>query len=581
MSKAGETRRKLAAIVCMDLAGYSRLMKADEEGTLKRLKACRSEVIDPEIAEFSGRIVKTIGDGLLIEFPSVVDAVRCAVNIQRGMALRNAGDDEKRRMQFRIGVNLCDVIVDGDDIYGDGVNITARLEASADVGGISVTGSVYEDVVDKLEGIRFEDLQQLSFKNIDRPVRVLRLHWADDVAAEDAVADGEGDAGRPAVAVLPIAESGCGTQGRYIGEAITDDIAVALSRQPELLVIARASTAAYRGATLDLSSIARELGARFIVSGALHLQGERVSLQVRLVDARNGREAWTETLEASASVAELGTTVAARVLRVLRPAARPHAVPAPVARPELWHMLKLGWMFASSSDVGALRTAQLLAEQAMALASDDRRPLQLLAFIAYRQTLLGSGGLWENSLATACEYAERAVACDERDEHSHWLLGQVLGLGMADLDRGIACCTRAVELNDNFAEAHATLAMLLAFAGRGTEAIARNKVATRSNPNDPGVFSRNALAYYVDRVYSLAAEWAVRAVASRREWYLGHVLLIASCAELRRHDDARRAGHLFTTQFPGFRTADLGRLPFRNRDDLQRLVGGLRSAGLY
>jgi class 3 adenylate cyclase/TolB-like protein len=579
MSKAGETRRKLAAIVCMDLAGYSRLMKADEEGTLKRLKACRSEAIDPEIGEFGGRIVKTIGDGLLIEFPSVVDAVRCAVNIQRGMARRNAGDDEKRRMQFRIGVNLCDVIVDGDDIYGDGVNITARLEASADVGGISVTGSVYEDVVDKLEGIRFEDLQQLTFKNIDRPVRVLRLHWADDAAAED-VTDGEGDAGRPAVAVLPIAESSRDEQGRYIGEAITDDIVVALSRQPELLVIARASTATYRSATLDLSSIARELGVRFIVSGTLHLQAERISLQARLVDARNGREVWTESLESPASVAELGTTVATRVLRVLRPSARPRTAPATVARPELWHMLKLGWMFASSSDAGGLRTAQLLAEQAIALASDDRRPLQLLAFIGYRQTLLGSGGLWENSLAVACEYADRAVACDERDEYSHWLLGQVLGLGMADLDRGIACCSRAVELNDNFADAHATLAMLLAFAGRGTEAIARNKVATRSNPNDPGVFSRNALAYYVDRVYSLAAEWALRAVASRREWYLGHVLLVASCAELRRHDDARRAGQRFMAQFPAFRTADLGRLPFRNRDDLLRLVGGLRSAGL-
>src|SRR4051794_35831030 len=234
MSKSTPTKRKLAAIICMDLVAYSRHMKTDEEGTLQRLKACRKELLDPEIADFGGRVVKTIGDGLLLEFSSIVDAVRCAVNIQRGMSERNEGLPPDDRMEFRIGINLCDVIIDEDDIFGDGVNITARIEKITDPGGICVSGAVYEDVVDKLDELWFEDMNQLSFKNIDRPVRVLRLRWQGQKPDADRKPAEGGPARQPSVAVLPFVEPPQADARPHLAAGLVADISRALARQPGL-----------------------------------------------------------------------------------------------------------------------------------------------------------------------------------------------------------------------------------------------------------------------------------------------------------------------------------------------------------
>ena len=257
--------RRLAAIFAGDIAGYSRLMGADEEGTLRQLKAHRKELVDPKITEHRGRIVKTTGDGMLVEFVSVVDAVRCAVDIQRGMAERNAEVPSDERIEFRIGINVGDIIFDGDDIFGDGVNVAARLEALADPGGIMVSGVVHDQVCDKLS-FGFEDLGEQAVKNIARPVGVHRVQLVEQVApGKSATAAGKMErtaSDRPSLAVLPFANMSGDAEQEYFADGITEDIITALSKLRWFFVVARNSSFIYKGKAVDVKRVARELGVR-------------------------------------------------------------------------------------------------------------------------------------------------------------------------------------------------------------------------------------------------------------------------------------------------------------------------------
>ena len=261
--------RRLAAILAADVAGYSRLMGADEEGTLERLKALRRELLDPKIAEHHGRIVKTTGDGLLVEFASVVDAVRCAVEVQQAMAERNAGVAADSRIELRIGINLGDVIVEGDDIYGDGVNIAARLEALADPGGVFVSNTVHDHVRDRLPFV-FEDLGEQQVKNIARPVRVYRVRDR-GAAAESADASVSQPAlplpDKPSIAVLPFANMSGDPEQEYFADGMVEEIITALSRIRWLFVIARNSSFTYKGQAVDVKQVGRELGVRYVLEG--------------------------------------------------------------------------------------------------------------------------------------------------------------------------------------------------------------------------------------------------------------------------------------------------------------------------
>jgi adenylate cyclase len=309
--------RRLAAILAADVAGYSRLMGADEEGTLERLKALRRELVDPKIAEHHGRIVKTTGDGMLVEFPSVVDAVRCAVDVQSGMAERNIAVPEGKRIEFRIGVNLGDIILDDDDIFGDGVNIAARLEALAEPGGICLGGSAHEQVRDKLD-LAFEDMGEQQVKNIARPVRVYRVRIVLTHPAAAAPGSplsriaGEGverrEAGegnmpatlapslpdKPSIAVLPFQNMSGDPEQEYFTDGIVEDIITELSRFRALYVIARNSTFTYKGKAVDIRQAARELGVRYVVEGSIRKAGNRVRVTAQLIDAATGNHLWAE-----------------------------------------------------------------------------------------------------------------------------------------------------------------------------------------------------------------------------------------------------------------------------------------------
>ena len=282
--------RRLAAIFAGDIAGYSRLMGVDEEGTLQQLKAHRKELVDPKITEHRGHIVKTTGDGMLVEFVSVVDAVRCAVDIQRGMAERNVDVPAERRIEFRIGINVGDIISDDNDIYGDGVNVAARLEALAEPGGIMVSRNVHEQVRDKLS-FGFEDMGEQIVKNIARPIGVHRVSLAESTPpatfkSTAAAAKAEpSTANRPSIAVLPFANMSGDPGQEYFADGISEDIITGLSKLRWFFVIARNSSFIYKGKAVDVKRAARELGVRYVLEGSVRKGGNRVRITAQLIDA--------------------------------------------------------------------------------------------------------------------------------------------------------------------------------------------------------------------------------------------------------------------------------------------------------
>jgi len=267
--------RRLAAILAADVAGYSRLMGADEEGTLERLKALRRELVDPKIAEHNGRIVKTTGDGLLVEFASVVDAVRCAVEMQRAMAEQNIGVATDNRIEFRIGINLGDVIVEGDDLYGDGVNIAARLEGTAEPGGICISDDAFRQVRGKVEA-EFADQGEQSLKNITRPLRVYRVGSSPTAKQPITPAAALPLPDKPSVAVLPFTNMSLEPEQEFFADGIAEDIITALSRYPSLFVIARNSSFTYKGRAVDVKQVGRELGVRYVLEGSLRKASNRI-----------------------------------------------------------------------------------------------------------------------------------------------------------------------------------------------------------------------------------------------------------------------------------------------------------------
>ncbi len=307
--------RRLAAILAADVVGYSRLMGADEEGTLARLKTLRREVIDPSIDAHHGRIVKTTGDGLLVEFGSVVDSVRCAAALQRAMAERNANEEPARRIELRIGVNLGDIIVDGVDIHGDSVNVAARLEALAEPGSVYVSGTAHDHVRDKLDQV-FDDLGERELKNIARKVRVYRIATTPAPAARPALPLPD----KPSLAVLPFANMSGDKEQEYFADGMVEDITTALSRIRQFFVIARNTAFTYKGKQLDLKQVGRELGVRYLLEGSVRKSGTRVRITGQLIEAESGAHLWADKFDGAIDdVFDLQDRVTASVVGAIEP----------------------------------------------------------------------------------------------------------------------------------------------------------------------------------------------------------------------------------------------------------------------
>jgi TolB-like protein/class 3 adenylate cyclase len=315
----GRVDRRLAAIVVADVAGYSRLMGGDEESTLERLKAHRRELIDPAIEQHGGRIVKTTGDGMLVEFASPVEAVRCAVEVQQSMGKREADLPEEQRFRFRVGINLGDVIIEGDgDLYGDGVNIAARLEQLAEPGGVLISSSVHEHVRKKLP-MTFQDLGEQRVKNIAEPVRVYRVA-VDRPAIDHRTNPKLSLPDRPSIAVLPFTNMSGDPEQEYFADGIVEEIITALSRFPRMFVVARNSSFTYKGRAIDVRAVGRELGVRYVLEGSIRKANERVRIIGQLIDATTGAHIWADRYEGVlADVFDLQDSVTSSVVGAIEP----------------------------------------------------------------------------------------------------------------------------------------------------------------------------------------------------------------------------------------------------------------------
>ena len=346
--------RRLAAILAADVVGYSRLMGEDEAGTLERLKSLRRELVQPGITERKGRIVKLMGDGLLAEFPSVVEAVQCAADIQRSMIGREADLPNERRIKLRIGVNLGDIIVEGSDIYGEGVNVAVRLEALADPGGICISGKVYEEVRNKLP-TAFEDLGEQEVKNIAEPVRVYR--WTDAADQEPGGAGAEAALplpDKPSIAVLPFENMSGDPEQEYLADGICEDLITALSKIRWFFVIARNSTFTYKGQAVEVTQVARELGVRYVIEGSVRKAGNRVRITAQLIDATTGRHVWAERYDRDlADIFELQDEMTQTIVAAVEPelgaAERERALSKPPENLDAWETCQRGlwhlWRF--------------------------------------------------------------------------------------------------------------------------------------------------------------------------------------------------------------------------------------------
>jgi adenylate cyclase len=483
--------RRLTAILAADVAGYSRLMAADEEGTLGTLKTLRREAIDPKIKEHRGRIVKTTGDGLLSEFASVVDAVRCAVEVQREMAARNAGVQAERRIDFRIGINLGDIMIDENDIFGDGVNVAARLEALAEPGGICVSRVVRDQVRDKLP-IPFEDMGEQQVKNIARPVRAYRVllaETADRPSILSAAAAARALPDRPSIAVLPFHNVSGDPEQEYFVDGITEDIITALSKWRWFLVIARNSTFAYKGKSIDLKEVSRDLGVRYVLEGSMRRAGQRVRISSQLINTAKGTHLWADRYDRDLTdIFAVQDDITSRVAAAIEPAlSRAETQRVIAKRPEnmgAWDYCQRGFWHVHKGTRTDGITAYDLFKQALALDPNLADAHLGLARALIVQWDYDSVEDFAPFVRQARESALQAVALDSENPEAQYVLAQT-SLWAGDARTAIAHASRAVELNGNFALGHFYLSIAFSLDGRHDEALEAIETGWRLSPRDP------------------------------------------------------------------------------------------------
>ncbi len=582
--------RRLAAIFAGDVAGYSRLMGVDEEGTLQQLKAHRKKLVDPKIAEHRGHIVKTTGDGMLVEFVSIVDAVRCAVEIQRGMAERNVDVPTDKRIQFRIGINIGDIIIDGDDIFGDGVNVAARLEALADPGGIMVSGIVHDQVRDKLS-FTFEDMGEQTVKNIARPIGVHRVSLSESasvatfkpvIAAKTEAPTGN----RPSIAVLPFANMSGDPEQEYFADGISEDIITGLSKLRWLFVIARNSSFTYKGKAVDVKRISRELGVRYVLEGSVRKGGNRVRITAQLIDAATGNHIWADHYDGELTdVFALQDEITKKAVAAIEPnlleaegIRSQHRSPDDL---DAWDMVmqanSLFWRLTKHEN----KVAVAMLKQAVERYPDYAPAHSLMAFALLVSRQVGWISM-EPEVNEPAAIAAHAVELDDRDPWAHLALGYV-ALTRRQTDEAINQFQYALDLNPNFAAAHGYLCFALALDGRSDQAIPHGEQAIRMSPHDPQNALFNvalAAAHYLAGRYTEAVGCARKAMQQRFGLTNGHRIYIASLAQAGKIDEARAALAKLQDLQPENSVAWIERnIPY-TPEPMAKFLEGMRKAGL-
>jgi len=581
----GRVGRRLAAIIAADVAGYSRLMGLDEIGTARTLREHR-KVTDALVAKHGGRLVKTTGDGVLLEFPSIVDAVECAVAVQAVMTQRNEGIPQDRRMLFRIGINLGDILIEGDDILGDGVNVAARLEGIAEPGGICISSSAYEQVREKV-AVEFTDLGEQILKNIARPIRAYAVGQN---ANTDRAVPPSSSAPRLSIVVLPFANIGGDPDQEYFVDGVTESLTTDLSRISGAFVIARNTAFTFKGKAIDVKKLGRELNVRYALEGSMQRGSNRVRVNVQLIDTETGKHLWAERFDkAIADLFEMQDEIVSRLANALDT----ELVVAEAQRAE--HMLSpdaVDFYFQGRACLNRAQTPQSMMEtrgffeRALAL---DAKNVEALVGMAIVDTIIGYG-VMSGDRNVHLSAAETALAKALAMSPNHALAHATLGAVQIVTDRvpqGIAECQRALELDHNLATAHALIGHAKHHLGRSAETEAHVNDAVRLSPRDVFLplwmnwvgFSKLALDDCVG-----AASCFQRSIEVNRNNYYGHLGRAVALVQLGRLDEAKAAlqqglaldPHLTLSRMRS-NTANLSTASLRGRE---RFLEGLRIAGM-
>ena len=585
-----KVKRRLAAIFAADMVGYSRLMAADEEGTIARQKAHRRELIDPRIDEHGGRIVKLMGDGMLVEFASVVGAVRCAVEVQQAMAEREGDVPEERRIRYRVGINLGDIVIDEDDILGDGVNIAARLEAMADPGGIVISRAARDQIRDKLD-LPLEDMGEHAVKNIARPVRMFRVNLDDEKPVPKEAA---GEAGRaavtekPSIAVLAFENMSGDPEQEYFADGIAEDIITALSKFREFIVISRNSSFTYKGGAVDIKQVAAELGVRYVLEGSVRKAGTRVRITGQLIDAPTGAHIWAERYDRGL---EDIFAVQDEITQSIVGAIAPGIVSAEVQRVQskepgqldAWGCVVRAHAHIMQFTQENLAEAGRLLNQAIDLDPGNATALSDLAYVMHIEAVCGWSDSPADSMMRTVELAQKAVAADDRDASAH------VSLAIAELFSGrhedaLQRLQRAIDLNPNLALARGYVGVVHAFGGDYEATIPCMKEAAQLSPHDPmQVLWCTALAWAAlgAERYDEAIDQAKKGLAVSTGFVDTHGVLAAACGHAGRLDEAAAALSGYLQHLPGVTASDPRLIrPFKRPGDQERFLDGLRKAGL-
>jgi adenylate cyclase len=587
---AEKFKRKLTAILSADVKGYSRLMGADEEATLRTLQEYK-EVMASSIQHHRGRVVGTAGDSVLAEFASVVDAVQCAVEIQQVLRAKNAMLPEDRRMDFRIGINLGDVIEEGDTIYGDGVNIAARVEGLAEAGGICISESAYQQIENKLP-LRYDYLGEHAVKNIAKPVRVYKAQIEPEappsrppveVASREKMAFPMPD--KPSIAVLPFVNMSDDPKQDYFSDGITEEIITALSKVPNLFVIARNSTSTYKGKAVMVKQVSEELGVRYVVEGSVRKTGDRVRIAAQLIDALTGHHLWAERYDRELrDIFALQDEITMKIITALQMKLTSGEMVRVIAKGaknidafikylqavDLWTRL--------TKEANA--QAKKLLEEAIALDPEYPGPYIGLAKTHGMDVWFGTTASPDRSLARAFELAQKAISLDDSNGAAYSILSFVYGM-KRQYDKAIAESERAVSLDPNSAESFMRLGLMLTWGGRAEEGIPYMQNAMRLNPFPPSNYFTNlAHVYRESGHHEEAIEAAKKALQREPNNQFAFTCMAVSYIRLGREKEARAAAAEVLRINPKFSLESYAKiLPF-TKPVADRVVEDLRKAGL-
>ena len=578
-------QRRLAAILAVDVVGYSRLMGRDEAGTLLALKSLRQDALQPLLVKHGGRIVKLMGDGVLVEFASAVDAVQCAVELQAAMATANSDVPEDSRILLRVGINLGDMIVEGDDLYGDGVNIAARLEALAEPGGVVVSRTVFDHVRGKVR-LAFDDLGEQQLKNIAEPVRIYRLRPNGEGAiAQPALALPD----RPSIAVLPFQNMSGEPGQEYFADGVVEEIITALSRFRGLFVIARNSSFTYKGRAVEVKQVGRELGVRYVLEGSVRKAGERLRITGQLIDASTGMHLWADRFDGGlAEIFELQDRVATSVVSAIAPRLEEAEIARARRKP--------------TADLSAY-DYYLRGMAAMHLWTREGNEEALLHFrraveldpgfasaygMAARCYAQRKAGNWMvdrvRDVAEAERMARRAVELGKEDALALATAGIALAYVVGDLDAAAAIVDQALTLNPNLAWAWAFGGFVKAWLGEPEAVVERVTRAMRLSPRDPQLFNMQtamAHAHFLAGRYVEALSWAEAAVRGNPNFAFVNGVVAANAALAGRPEVAEKAVARLRQLQPQLRVSDLMEIfPFRQAEHRNKWIEGLLLAGI-